>query len=337
MKWMDRFLWEDICKIFRKSDIAFYIDDIKTYNKAMASIRMRCYDMIEYLETLGIHGELYKPFKKYKAVIFTKTSTDKSVHMAQKLHAKGVKIYYESHCEYLTDTNRMNKEKENILKTLEVADIMGTSSEVQQRMFGEFHNHVLMIQESVHGDFFRKGKVHESKKKITLVYCGYSSKASDTLSISKVIQRLQMEFGVEMLYICEKDPEIKEFPYRYLYYDQRKIPELLMEGDIMIAPRPMEGIENRAHSFTKAAYPLAVGLPTVASPMPSYRNTPVILCSTETEWYRELSELIRNTEKRKRLGDVGRAYVREHYSIETIGKRYLDILEEFGVIENQGK
>lgn len=334
MKMIDRFLWEDICKVFRKSDIAFYVDDIKTYNKAMASIRMRCYDIIEYLEALGIHAELYKPFKKYKAVIFTKTSTDRSVRMAHKLHGNGVKIYYESHCEYLTDAGRLDREKENILKTLEAADIVGTSSDVQQRMFGEFHNHVLMIPESVHGDFFLHSKTHESKKRITLVYCGYSGKASDTLCIAKVIQRLQQEFGVEMLYICEKDPEIREFPNRYLFYDQRKIPELLMEGDIMIAPRPMEGIENRAHSFTKAAYPLAVGLPTVASPMPSYRDTPVILCTTEIEWYRELSELIRNTDKRKRLGAAGRTFVKEHYSMDTIGKRYLDILREFGVIEN---
>lgn len=333
MKYIDGFLMKDILKSCRKSDIAFYIDDIKPYNKAMASIRMRCYDVILFLEKKGIHAELYKPFKKYKVVIFTKTSTDKSVQLAKKLKTQGVKVYFESFCEYLTDDNKMTHEKENILEITKAADAMGACSSVQQEMFSAYHDNVLLIPESVHDDFFAEKKKHDNKKQITLVYCGYSNKAKDTLQIKEVIKKLMDEFACKMLFVCEKDPQITEFPYDFIKYDQRIIAKQLLQGDIMLAPRPMEGIEKRSHSFTKAAYPLAVGLPTVASPLPSYYDTPVILCYNEEEWYEKVKELITDASLRQRIGDEGVKFIYENYSMEAIGKKYLEVLRMLKVIE----
>lgn len=324
----DKFLIKDLFKSFRRCKIGFYIDDIKPYNKALASIRMRCYDIIDYFEKKGIHAELYKPLKKYDLVIFTKTCTNRSVEVAKKLKEKGTGVYFESYCEYLDNEKVDNQEKRNILATMGIADIVGVSSDVQQETFSKFHNHVLMIPESVHDDFFRVQKKHEQKEKLTLVYCGYSHKAKDTLCILDVLKRLQKEKNCDILYLCEKDPELTELSYRYLKYDQKRIAEQFMEGDIMIAPRPMSETGMNAHSFTKAAYPLAAGLPTVASPMPSYKDSPVILCDTEEEWYAVLTELMEDVSKRQQLGNEGREFVREHYSVEAIGSRYYAIWQE---------
>lgn len=318
-------------KSFRSCRVAFCIDDIQPYNKAMASVRIRCYDVIRYFEKQGIAVELYKPFKKYDAVFFSKTCYDSSVRTAEKLHGQGTKIYFESFCDYLNDDKIQNHEKDNILRILSVADIVGTPSEVQQQVFMKRHRDVRMIPESVDRDFFKEKKQHTSKQKVNLIYCGYSAKAKDTLCIINTIKRIQNEYGSEMIYVCEKDPDIQGIRYRYIPYNQKKIPLLLMQGDIMIAPRPMDGIEHRGHSFTKAAYPLAVGLPVVASPLPSYLDTPVILCNTEQEWYDTLTNLIGNPDKRNRLAKQGIRYVKDNYSIEVIGEKYRGILKEFGI------
>lgn len=328
MKTLDGFLLKDILKNFRKAEVAFYIDDIQPYNKAMASIRMRCYDIIPFLEKNGIKAELFKPYKNYQVVIFTKTISDKSIRVARKLKQQGVKIYFESYCDYLDDDSMQNHEKENILRMLKLADIAGVSSDVQKMIFSKYHHNVVMIPESVHDDFFADRKKHTAGEQVRLVYCGYSNKAKDTLCIKNVILKLQQEYQCKMVYICEKDPQIQGLKYEYVHYDQKQIPQLLMKGDIMVAPRPMEGIEKRAHSFTKAAYPLAVGLPTVASPMPSYIGTPVILCNTEDEWYDTLKGLIENVEKRNEIGKNGQQYVYENYSIEVIGARYINLVKQ---------
>ena len=328
MKTLDKFLIKDIFKSFRKPEVGFFIDDIKPYNKAMASIRMRCYDMIPFLEKSGIHAELYKSFKKYQVVIFTKTTSDKSVRVAKKLKEQGVKVYFESYYEHLSNDAVQCREKDNIREMLKIADLVGVASDVQKEDFGQYCSDIVMIPESVHDDFFASRKQHEDKDCVNLIYCGYASKAKDTLCIKSVIQRLQKEKGCKMLYVCEKDPEIEGLDYEYIHYEQQRIPQLLMRGDIMIAPRPMEGIEKSAHSFTKAAYPLAVGLPTVASPMPSYVGTPVILCHTDEEWYATLVDLIEDAKKRDELGQEAQKYVYDNHSVDVIGKRYIDLINE---------
>ena len=332
MKIPDKFLWHDFFKLFQKCDVGFYIDDIQPYDRAMASIRMRCYDIIEYFEKCGIRAELYKPFKNYKAVIFTKTRSDRAVETARKLHEKGVPVYYEAYCEYLEDESRKDDwERTNILKIVEQAQVVGTGSSQQAEAFSKYHPKVLMIPESVHDDFFRVEKKHEEKERVTLVYCGYSGKAKDTLCIREVLLKLQEKYHCRLLYICEKDPKLTYFEYDYLEYKQSEIPSQLLQGDIMIAPRPMEGIGQSAHSFTKVAYPLAVGLPAVANPVPSYVGTPVILCRNDEEWTEALTRLITNVEERRKVGKQGREYVKDNFSLQKIGEEYRKLIDDMTV------
>jgi len=329
MKTIDKFLLHDIKKSFKRQEIAFYIDDICTYDKAMASIRMRCYDIMSYLENHGVSIELYKPWKKYQAVIFTKTREDKAVQTAHYLHESGTKVIFDAYCEFIADENRsQDKERVNIIKIISYSDCVITCSAEQQKDFGEFHSHVELIPESVHNNFFTVQKEHTKANKITLVYCGYSKKAKDTLCIAEEIKWLQKEFDCRLLYLCETDPNIIEFPYQFVKYEQNKIHHQLLMGDIMIAPRPMEGIEKLAHSFSKVAFPLSVGLPTVASPVPSYINTPVIICRNTQDWKDELVKLITDVEYRRSIGKAGRDYVYHTLSLEVIGYRYKQIIEE---------
>ena len=328
MKLPDKFLIKDFSKLFHKCEVGFYIDDIQPYNKAMASIRMRCYDIMEHLEKNGIRAELYKPFRKYKAVVFTKTRSDKAVAEAQKLCARNVPIFYDAYYEYLEEPSKQKDwERLNILEIVKQAKVVGTCSKEQEKAFGKYHSDIVMIPESVHDAFFADEKKHEAKERVTLVYCGYSGKAKDTLCIKDVLEKLQEEYRCRLLYICEKDPQIPDLSYEYVKYDQSVIPEQLMQGDIMIAPRPMEGIEKLAHSFTKVAYPLAVGLPAVANPVPSYVDTPVILCRNDEEWLQTLTKLITDAEEREKNGKLGRKYVHDHYSLQVIGEKYRTIVE----------
>lgn len=329
MKSIDRFLLNELWKGLQHQEIAFYIDDICTYDKAMASIRMRCYDIISFLKKNQVSAELYKPWKKYKVVIFTKTRDDKAVNTAKKLHESGVKVIFDAYCEFIADeTRNQEKERINILKIVAMADYLITCSVEQQIDFKKYHNQVALIPESVHDNFFSVKKEHVKTDKITLVYCGYSKKAKDTLCIIEELKWLQQKYDCNLLYICEKNPELADLRYDYIKYEQSKIHKQLLLGDIMIAPRPMEGIENLAHSFSKVAYPLSVGLPTVASPVPSYLNTPVIICREADEWLNTLSELITDPEYRQRAGASGRDYVYQMLSLNVIGNQYKRIIEE---------
>lgn len=330
MKKIDAFLIREIAKTFRHAQVGFVIDDIQPYDNALASVRMRCYDMIEEFERQGIRAELYRPFKKYKFAIFTKTISERAVKLSGELGKKGTVIINDTYYEALFAPENQNDEKRRrVLQIVKNADEVCACSPQQQQDFSSFRDDIHLISESVHDSFFKVEKQHEKKEQITLVYCGYSKKAKDTLCIEEVIKKLQKKYFCRLLYICESDPKLEGLDYQFVKYDQRRIPTQLLEGDIMIAPRPMEGIEKLAHSFTKVAYPLAVGIPAVASPVSSYINTPVMLCHNNEEWYHTLEKLILDEKLRQEKGQEGRKYVRDFYSVPYIADKYIQIMKKY--------
>lgn len=307
--------------------MGFVIDGKPTYNNALASLRMRCYDMILAMEQMGIRAELYKPYKKYKVVIFTKTRSDKAVALAKKLYEQGSVVISDAFCTKLD--LKEDWERNNILKIVEYSNCVVTYSKSQYELFSQYHNNVRVIEESVNDIFFKAKKIHEEKDNVTLVYCGYAGNAGDILVIKDVIEELKKKYRCRLLLICEKDPEIKELSYDFIKYNQKINPTQLMEGDIMIAPRPMEGIDKLAHTLSKIAHPMAVGLPVVANPVPSYIGSPAILCRSNLEWKQALSQLIENKDERERIGNLSRNYIKANYSQQHICKEYLDLIKEF--------
>lgn len=333
MKKIDAFLLHDFFKVFKKCDIGFVIDGKPTYNNALASLRMRCYDMIWAMEKMGITAELYKPNKKYKAVIFTKTRSDKSVNLARRLYEQGVIVISDAFCTKVDEED--DWERKNILKIVETSNCVVTYSKSQYEWFCQYHNNVRVIEESVNDIFFKVKKTHENKDRITLVYCGYAGNARDTLVIKDVIEELQQKYQCRLLLICEKDPGIKELSYEFVKYNQKVNPIQLLEGDIMIAPRPMEGIDKLAHTLSKIAHPMAVGLPVVANPVPSYVGSPAILCINDDEWKQALVKLIENRDERERVGNISRKFIEENYSQKHICQEYLDLINELTSTETE--
>lgn len=330
MKTIDSFLLHDLRKIFKTGEVGFVIDDIQAYNKVLASVRIRCYDIMTAMEKAEVKAELYKPFKKYKAVIFTKTRSDSAVRKAQKLKDTDTLVISDNFCEYLTDEKRADDwERKNILKILECSDAAITYSKEQYKQFSRYHDQVFLIQESVNDSYFKVCKEHAKKEQITLIYSGYRKNALYIELIKDVVLRLQQEFRCKVLLICEADPVIKSFPYEYIHYDQKRIVQDLLLGDIMIAPRPMEGIEKQQHTLTKIASPMAIGLPVVASPVPAYIGTPAILCNNETEWYDALRKLILDAKERQIVGRESREYVRKHLAVDAIAQEYLSVIHSF--------
>lgn len=330
MKTLDMFLLHDLGKIFKPCEIGFVIDGVQTYNKMIASIRIRCYDIMMAMEKAGINVELYKPYKKYKTVIFTKTRTDAAVRKAQKLKNTETLVISDNFCEYLTDESRADDwERKNILEILNCSDLAFAYSKEQYKQFSRYHKNVYFINEGVNEEYFKVCKRHEEKEQITLLYSGFKSRAIYTELIKNAILRLQKEFNCKVLFICEEDPAITSFPYEYMPYEQKRIISYLLQGDIMIAPRPMEDIEKQQHTLTKIASPMAIGLPVVASPVPSYIGSPAVLCYNEEEWYEALRRLIIDVDERRRVGKESREYVKKYLATDVIAGEYLSIIKSF--------
>jgi len=310
--------------------IGFVINNSQSYWQVMASTRLRCYDVMRFLNNNHFIAELYNKEHKYELVIFQKCFKNEHIKLAKSLKRKGIIVILDMNVNYIDkDSNSefvTKEQNENIRIMLGFADHLLVSSPMLAQIYSKFHSSIYIIEEGISSNFFTVKKHHVKKDLIYLLFCGYSVKAKEILNIRDVLVQLHKDFGIKILYITDKDPEIKFIPYRFLKYDQKNLPSLLLQGDIKIAPRDLKNPYNLGHSFIKVAYPMAVGIPAIASPVPSYINRNVILCDSGKEWFDSLSMLINNSKLREFYGEKGRDFVKSNFSASKIGNDYIRLL-----------
>jgi len=311
--------------------IGFSVYSEDTYTTCQASTRIRVYDVMSYFEDeTNVVCSFYEPGVEYDAMIFQKCFQEGDIHRAKLLKNKGTKIIFDINVNYvylegLAKKYVSAKQKANVLRMLDLSDNVIVSSGKLNEIYSKHHNNVVTIEESIESRFFETNKFHDNDKTIFLVYCGYAIKAKDVLLIREVLINLHERFSVKMLFICEEDPRICVIPYEFLTYDYKNLPSLLIKGDIKIAPRDLSDSYNWGHSFSKVAYPMSVGIPAVASPVPSYINREVTICNSKVDWYNNLERLILSPDLRKEEGLAGKKVVKEGFSIDVIGKKYLEL------------
>ena len=321
-------------KLFGTSHIGFVVANSDPYNEVMASTRIRCYDVINYLNKRYIFSELYKKSKRYKIVVFQKCFDDRHIELAKKLKSNGTKILFDINVNYVKLENEAldyvkPEQTKKVLTMLELSDEVIAASKKIGEIYEDFHNKVTVIEESIEDNFLKVTKTHTENKPVYLLYCGYAVKAKEILLIKDVLLQLYKEFPFKMLYICDIDPEIDLIPYNFLKYNYPNLPDLLAGGDIKIAPRDLSNSYNWGHAFTKVAYPMAVGIPAVASPVPSYLNREVTICNTPTEWYDNLKRLILSPELRQKKGLAGKKVVKNNFTIDVIGPQYIKLFQKY--------
>lgn len=322
----------------KKYRIGFVINGFPSpYNKIMASTRIRVYDVIKmFWNDRDFIVELYNPLKKYDIVIFQKRFDGETRKLTKRLKKRSIKFLLDINVNYYDISSKfvMRKQREDIIKFTELADgIIVTTNflkKIVKKLFP--HKKIWLIEESMEDRFFRKRK---GKKKfikpLKLIWCGYSMKASEILLIEDILKDLYQKINYELILICEKRPKIKigEAPIKFIKYNYSKAPDLLLRGDIFIAPRDLKDSYNLGHSFTKIGIAMAAGLPVIASPVPSYIGSPAILCRDQEEWKENLLKLFTSPSLLQELSEKGRNFARKNYSIQVIKSKYKKLFNEW--------
>ena len=310
--------------------VGWVVDARWPYINVMASTRIRCLDIIKYLRSRGIRTEIYKPFRKYDFVIFQRSFSRKHFEIARRLSGNVKKIILDVNVNYFLkegDTTQVTKKLiDNFHRFLGLTDTVFVSSLYLKNVAEGYHPDVYYIPEHISTIGVYPPK--RSSNPIKLLYCGYAIKASSVLLIEDVLSELSREFDLEVVFVCEKNPYLK-LPVKstFIKYRHKDIVNILREGDIKIAPRTLDNSYDKGHSFTKIGYPMSVGLPVIAGPVPSYKETPALLAETREEWLHFLKLLICNRAEYERLSLEGMAFVKENYSLQEIGQRYIEIFE----------
>lgn len=164
-------------------------------------------------------------------------------------------------------------------------------------------------------------KVHRDTSPITLVWVGYSDNWESVGMVREVLNTLgDSDFTLKTV---SNHPEADQ-PWAL-----ETVSEEILAGDIGVIPAQMHAW-GMGKSNNRLTMFMALGMPVVASPVPSYldivdqgRNG--FIARSSDEWSSSLLQL-KDLETRKAIGKQARSDAWARFGLDTIGPRWLEFL-----------
>ncbi len=312
------------------------------YNELDASTRFRVNDVIyQSLYSNELNIRFYNPFRKLDILVFQKNFSEKAYKIAcsTKLRKK-IKIvldlnvnYFDKKTGYITQEQR-----EDVIRFTKITDkIITTTQYLKDYLINnDLFTDIEVIPEMIPDRFFTIKKKHTNKKKINLLYVGYTVKARELELIKDVLEKLTKEYNLNLITICERPPNLNiKIKKRFIKYHPSTVHKTMLEGDIFISSRNMNWSYNLTHSFLKIGHPMSIGIPVVASPIPSYLKSPAVLCHDNACWLNKIKELIEDYNLRNIIGKKGIEYCKNHFSEKIVMNKYLNFFQKLYFDFNQ--
>lgn len=319
-------------KTAAKKRIGFIRPRFPLYSFAMASTRIRVYDpILWFVNDADYILELFNPRRKYNVVIFQKYFDDAALALAKRLKEQGTVIvldmnvnFYATHSAFVPDEQRAQ-----VQQFTEFVDyVIVASPYLQEVVEKHFPNKpVALIEEAIPEKFFKKKMVPNNPPK-RLLWVGFKWKVKELESLRTTLSALATQFGIELRTIGGTDLNLGEMRVDRQPYREWSVQEKMRGCDIFIAPRDLSDPYNLAHTFTKIGGAMAMGIPVVASPVPSYQSSPALLCETEGDWRKTLTALAAGEYNLNELSQRGTSYVWQHYRPEKIKADYRCFFDE---------
>ena len=306
------------------------------YNKHLASVWIRCLQIIPLLDHMGVKSLINAENVKTDIAIFLRRHDTKVFNILNKQKGMGAKIVMDLCVNFFDVTGLFpggygseEKVSNHVKKLVSQADVIICSSDYIRKKASEYHSWAIYIPDSINYEHFRwkKSKRDFEKSKLSAIWSGQSTKS---VEISEFYFTLK-ERGIPLTIISNKKPDMPG-SYNYIPWSYYTFPKNIVKGDFCISPRRTDNTYDLGHSHFKIGVFMAQGVPALAAPLPSYRE--VIgktgggrICETDLQWEEALDEVLEN---RVMLWEWSQAAHdgMDYYSTENITKNYVEIFEK---------
>lgn len=166
--------------------------------------------------------------------------------------------------------------------------------------------------------------------KIRLVWIGSKSTLRYLAEIKPALEEIGLRFNnVVIRIICDEFFDLKNMQVeKHHWASQTEVIDLIT-SDIALSPLPDNRFTRGKCGFKILQYG-AAGLPVVTSPVGTnaeYVQDGMTGCyaSTISQWVDKISELVENTEKRKRMGEAARMWA-QNFDMGIIGRQLAELV-----------
>lgn len=243
------------------------------YNRVLASVWIRCLQLLLPLKRLGHESIINKPSAKADIAIFFRIQDRNAQSIMEEMKKKGTKTIFNVVVNYYERVGNLNKvsisdqQISDCIRMTELADKVIVSSRFLLGPASRHNKNTVYIPDTVSREHFRCTKRREDffKDVLDLRWAGHAVKASFLNDFYPAFKDLPVKFTV----IAEKRPDL-DFPFEFIKWDYRSFPQDITAGDICISPRIIDNSYDQGHSNFKIMVFLAQGVPALVSPQDSY-------------------------------------------------------------------
>lgn len=243
----------------------------------------------------------------------------------------------------LFDTSVMN-----IGKTLAVCDIATTTTEALASELGKVTPNIYINRNTASKEMvasseaaLRKRNIHDNLEsdKIWIGYFSGSLTHNKDFEIVRpaLVQIMEENKNVGLILVGELEASdvLMKFNDRIVRrpaVDWRKLPELIVEADINLAPLE-DTLFNECKSEIKWSEAALVKVPTIASRVGAFEkmienNVTGILCdNSDEDWYEGLKRLVTDFELRSKIADNAYSFAQRHCTTTGTAKKYCSFIE----------
>ena len=246
-------------------------------------------------------------------VVFQKVCLDHAAHYLRLAKHMGIITVY-------TIDDYLDPHDKDMVQE---ADILIANAQFMQNFIHEkYHREVFQIPAAYEVDkHFYKFDYHTDK--FTVFWTGSLANAYQGAEFISMMK----DFGYNYELIAP--PSVATIPWRLDYYND------LIKADVAVfnCLRPM-AIETLAKGEGRPVQSMILGVPTIVSPFPSYaklitNGVDGFVCYMNTpEEFHDYLEYLQDEKVRDRIGTAGRQRVINDYHIDTVGKKWLEALEQ---------
>lgn len=309
-------------------------------------------DWVNAQAPLGLRYELYRPWRRYDALVFLKAMGGANQRLNDRFRRHGRITIFDANVNYYHpdgvfyfDGMRPTEQqtRDAIAMTRSVSAVIADSPYVAEQAL-VYHPRVKWIPDNVNFSLVPPpcpGAI--PRRPLLLWWSGQAVKLFELLSIEAPLRAVARHIELRLVTndlgalarwvpgLRERfERLLKEVPHRIIPY--QSIPHLLRlyaEGGVAISPRFLDNTYNLGHTEWKITLPMACGCPALAAPVPSYvalarsaAEQGVRICATDDAWHDALDTWLSDPSRDEAERAAARRVVEQEYATPVIAERH---------------
>ncbi len=305
--------------------------------------------------------ELYRPWRRYDAVVFLKSMGPHCVRLARKLKAAGTKVVFEANVDYYTPLQGEGhlaemapsaEQRADAIAITEMADVVIGTSRHLTAICAQYNANAFWVPDNVCSQVIPATQPGTSVSRtlpLPLWWSGVAAKAFEFLLIEDVLKPLGDRVHLHLVTDDfakgrsrwrqdqreRMDALLKSVPHSiHTFGSIQNLLGLYAQGPgLILSPRFLDNPYNLGHTEWKITLGMACGLPALASPLPSYleveqraESGAIRICHTPSDWKTALAEAMDGTWNLSEGGKAAREVVQKHYTTAVVARQHLQAI-----------